>query len=539
MLLSEAIPRWTPLIARACVCVCAFVWSVVLTGVRSCVCSCVCCRDEFDRSSSLHCLPCGHTYCCACLRVMIDQAMIDETKMPPRCCTLPIPSSVLSELLDSEERLLFLKSVAQFSTPWEQRVFCPNAACGEFIPPGPKLDPKRPCVVVCRKCDTSACSMCKRVAHENGRDCPDDGDLDAVLKIGERSGWRRCYRCRTLVELVQGCTHMTCRCKAQFCYICGAIWDPTLGCPNLCNGEEEMERRRAREEAQLAEREAEKAAREAAEEGEATKQREAEKRTAESAEFQQLRDAQAKELERFTAYAEKKRDAMRAGQLQRKLALAERYSDLMEKMKERHAKTVAHLEDRQVRAEMSLRETLEQSERSVRIRLKHMEAYCEGLGRGNGSGENKMPVRTVTERDLRELGQQYSLRDGMERQHTARINVMRDQQAKAMEELVERQEDEWERIVERRDSETEDLAVEFALEEDELVKELEKKERRLRWRWVLSMEILRRKLEEQHGVRYATMAVPQIRVTEDWAAERSNYGEAADVKDPDAEGKDQ
>ncbi|MBE3112858.1 MAG: hypothetical protein IMZ46_20495, partial [Acidobacteria bacterium] len=340
-------------------------WSVILTGISSCVC----CRDEFNQSSALHSLTCGHTYCCACLRVMIDQAMTDEAKMPPRCCTLPMPSSTLSGLLDTDERLLFLKAVVQFSTPWDLRVFCPNASCGEFIPPLHKLDPKNPCVVACRKCDTNACSMCKRVAHENGRDCPDDFDLDAVLKIGEKSGWRRCYRCRTLVELVQGCTHMTCRCKAQvcrhlsyqprgprltnkFCYICGAIWDPTVGCPNICSGEEEMDRRREREEAQVAEREA-------AEEAAAAEHRDAERRTAESPEFRQLRGAQAAEVGRFTGYARKKRDAMWARQLQRKLALAERHSDQTDKMRERHAKTVSHLEDRQIRAEMAMRETLE------------------------------------------------------------------------------------------------------------------------------------------------------------------------------------
>lgn len=447
--------------------------------------------------------------------------------MPPRCCTLPIPSSILRELLDPDERLLFLKAVVQFNTPWELRVFCPNAACGEFIPPRHKLDPKQPCVVVCRKCDTSACSLCKRVAHENGRDCPDDGDLDAVLKIGEKSGWRRCYRCRTLVELVQGCTHMTCRCKAQFCYICGAIWDQTVGCPNLCNGEEEMERRRAQEEVQLAEREAEEARREAAAEAEATEQRDAETRTAESPEFQQLRATHEAEFERFMEYARKKRDTMWARQLQRKLALAEKHSDQLEKMKERHAKTAAHLEDRQIQAEMSLRDTLEQSERSVRIRLKYMEAYCERPG---GDSDDERPARQVTERDLRELDLQYNLRDGMERKHAARINVMRDRQLKAMEELVERQEEEWERLVARRDEETEDLAVGFALEADALVRELEKRERRLRWRWILGVEIVRRRLEGLHGVKYAGVAVPQGRITEDWAGDRSSGAEVLDAE---------
>ncbi len=80
--------------------------------------------------------------------------------------------------------------------------------------------------------------------------------VDAVLQMGEKSGCRRCYKCRTLVELTHGCSHITCRCKAQFCYICGAVWDPFVGCPNYCNGEEELERRRLEEEARIAEEEA-------------------------------------------------------------------------------------------------------------------------------------------------------------------------------------------------------------------------------------------------------------------------------------------
>jgi len=89
--------------------------------------SCVCCRDDFDKTSALQNLPCGHTYCGECLRVMINQATTDESKMPPRCCTQPIPGSIVKNLLAREEQHLFLKAVLQFSTPWESRIFCPNA----------------------------------------------------------------------------------------------------------------------------------------------------------------------------------------------------------------------------------------------------------------------------------------------------------------------------------------------------------------------------------------------------------------------------
>lgn len=492
--------------------------------------SCVCCREEFDQPDALHNLPCGHTYCSGCLTVMIDQAILDETKMPPRCCTSPIPRTTLESLLDPDERLLFLKAVVQFDTPWDLRIFCPKSTCEEFIPPRHNVDPKRPSLVACRKCDTAVCSLCKREAHGDGRDCPDDWDLDAVLRMGEKSGWRRCYRCRTLVELAQGCTHMTCRCKAEFCYICGAVWDPVGGCPNLCNEDEEMERRRAQGEALSAARDAEEAARADAEEAEAAARRDAEERTAKSPEFNELRDAQAAEQERLAAYAKKKRNDMWSRQLQMKLALGERHADQMAKMRERHAKTVSHLEDRQLRAEMSLRETLDQSERIVQIRLRHMEAYCEGLGQDS---EPDMPARVVTERDLRELGQQYNVRDGMERMHRSRINVMRDKQMKAAEELEERQEEEWERLAEKREGETEGMEAGFALEEEELGRVLGVRAVRLRRRWVLAAETLRRRLEMEKGVTYAGIPVPECRVSESDVEGSIGAGEVSDAADED------
>ncbi len=469
--------------------------------------SCVCCREEFSKAAqALQTLPCGHTYCENCLRIMVNQSRTDESKMPPRCCTQPIPGFTIKAILPREEQFAFLKSVLQFSTPWEARIFCPNSACLEFIPPRSKIDPKHPFEVVCRKCKARVCIMCKRNAHRLGQDCPDDWELEAVLKMGEKSGWRRCYKCRTLVELSQGCTHMTCRCKAQFCYICGAVWDNMIGCPNFCNGEEEMERRRVEEETRVAELAAQKEAQERAAAAAEAERIEAEKRTAESAEFKFLRLDQLQEMDRFGMFERKTKWIQWSRHAQKKLALVDRYTDQVEKMKERHAKTAQHLEDRQITAEMDFRATLEQGERSVRIRLKHMEAYCDGLGRAPDGG---MPQRVVTERDLRELGQQYNLRDGMARLHQARINVMRDQQAKRMEELLERQEAELQKLMDKRDEDLEDLAAEFAHDEDALSRVFLDRKAKLQRRWELAIEILRKEMEARDGVGYGPMALPE------------------------------
>lgn len=33
-----------------------------------------------------------------------------------------------------------------------------------------------------------------------------------------------CPRCNVIVELESGCNHITCRCKHEFCYVCGLDW---------------------------------------------------------------------------------------------------------------------------------------------------------------------------------------------------------------------------------------------------------------------------------------------------------------------------
>ena len=390
---------------------------------------------------------------------MITQSTTDESKMPPRCCTQPIPGGIIKTVLNRDDQQKFLKAVLQYSTPWEARIFCPNTSCSEFIPPRSKIDPKHPFEAICRNCRTRVCVTCKRNAHRLGQDCPDDWELDAVLKIGEKSGWRRCYKCRTLVELTQGCTHMTCRCKAQFCYICGAVWDPAVGCPNFCNGEEELERRRMEEEARLAELEAEKKALEEAAAAEELERLEAVKRSRENEEFKGLVAGQMAVVGRFGEYEEGMRGAMQARQARQRDGLREKYRELRDKMRERHGKTEQHLDDRQVQAEIDLMTALEQSKRSINIQLKYMEAYCS-------RDASRAPLREVTQKHLDQLGEQYRIRGGMERRHQSQVNVLREKQAQRMEELVERHKGEMDALGERNFEESEDLEVGFTNEEE-------------------------------------------------------------------------
>lgn len=277
-----------------------------------------------------------------------------------------------------------------------------------------------------------------------------------------------------------------------------------VGCPNYCNGEEELERRRVEEEARVAEEEAAKAAKEAAERLDAEEKIAAEKRTFESDELNSLRARQINERDRFAQFERKKRWIMWTRHGQAKINILERYNELSVKMKDRHNRTFSQLEDRQVAAEMDLLSSLKQQARSVSIRLRHMEAYCDGLGRNSSTTE---PARVVTEQNLRELGQQYNVRDDLERLHQSKVNVMRDKQAKQMDVLLERQGEELDKLVNRQDDELAILDDTFAKEEEEVSKMFEDRKSRLTRRWVLVEEVLRKNLEEKFGVTFAAMSL--------------------------------
>ncbi|KAK8222284.1 hypothetical protein BKA81DRAFT_296906, partial [Phyllosticta paracitricarpa] len=50
-----------------------------------------------------------------------------------------------------------------------------------------------------------------------------------LFSIAATNGWKRCYHCRRMVQLVLGCNHVSCLCGAEFCFHCGCRWR-TCGC---------------------------------------------------------------------------------------------------------------------------------------------------------------------------------------------------------------------------------------------------------------------------------------------------------------------
>jgi hypothetical protein len=172
--------------------------------------------------------------CHACLRRIFQLSVTDPQHMPPKCCTADvIPLPKVENLFDNKFKANWNRKYLEYTT--KNRIYCPARGCGTFIKPdhihtdkngganhGRKFGK-------CKKCGTKVCCLCNNKWHTS-RECPKDAATQEFVKIAKEAGWQRCFNCKATVELKEGCNHMTCRCTAEFCMVCGSKWK-TCDCP--------------------------------------------------------------------------------------------------------------------------------------------------------------------------------------------------------------------------------------------------------------------------------------------------------------------
>ena len=161
-------------------------------------------------------------------------SVTDPAHMPPKCCTADhIPLKHVDKLFDLKFKVKWNKKYQEYTT--NNRIYCPAKGCGEWIKPanihidtsgganGGRKYGK------CSRCKTKVCTTCNGKWHTS-RECPKDEATARFAEIAKKEGWQRCFNCSATVELKEGCNHMTCRCRAEFCMICGVKWK-SCDCP--------------------------------------------------------------------------------------------------------------------------------------------------------------------------------------------------------------------------------------------------------------------------------------------------------------------
>ena len=228
----------------------------------------------------------------------------------------------------------------------------------------------------------------------------------------------------------------------------------------------------------------------------------AKQRSIENDQLTILREQQMEEKHRIAQQYVCQHQELQAKYAMRKTQTTAQSSERKDTLRHRHNQSLTATEDRHLSAEVDLHRTLAFERQACDTRLRHMEAYCHSPKSLYG-----MPTRVVTDKDYRELAQQYHVRDSMGRLHDSRINVLREKQTKQLERLTAQQEEELAKLDEELRSELEQADMDYQSTVAERALAFEERKRRLEKRWALAEAVARRRLEIDWGQSFAPLPV--------------------------------
>lgn len=180
---------------------------------------------------------CSHSFCYDCTSSHIVTKIEDKAKEIP----CPALNCKVSLNFDSCRLIIPDKALVQWDEflclsliPNSQKLYCPFRDCSALL-----VNDSGEIVreIECLECKRSFCAEC-RVSWHSEFTCEEfqkvyskkKGREDKIVKmLAKKKNWRKCPKCKMYVEKSEGCVHITCRCKYQFCYRCGSKWSENHG----------------------------------------------------------------------------------------------------------------------------------------------------------------------------------------------------------------------------------------------------------------------------------------------------------------------
>lgn len=180
---------------------------------------------------------CSHSFCYDCTSKHITAKIEDNIK------TVTCPGLNCKVVLDSDEcRLMVTKDIV---IQWDetlcksmilesQKLYCPFRDCSALLVNDYQGVTKKTDCPVCKRPFCATCLVpwhseftCREFEKLNAKKKGKEDNMAEAL--AKKKMWRKCPRCKFFVEKTEGCLHITCRCKYEFCYRCGSKWSSSHG----------------------------------------------------------------------------------------------------------------------------------------------------------------------------------------------------------------------------------------------------------------------------------------------------------------------
>ncbi|XP_010261695.1 PREDICTED: E3 ubiquitin-protein ligase RNF144A-like [Nelumbo nucifera] len=198
-------------------------------------CFCEICMEGKAAAEMFKNKTCTHSYCTDCICKYVA-AKIEENvnmvKCPDVNCEGLLDPDHCRAIIPEEVFDRWGKALCESVILGSLKIFCPFTDCSVML-----LDDGGQVVKQseCPNCRRLFCAQCK-VPWHSGIGCEEfqslnEGDRKKedlmMIELANNKKWRRCPQCHYFVVKKDGCLHITCRCKFEFCYGCGRRWSPS------------------------------------------------------------------------------------------------------------------------------------------------------------------------------------------------------------------------------------------------------------------------------------------------------------------------
>jgi len=180
-------------------------------------------------------LGCRHVYCTGCLKHMLISAT-DGKSIPICCigdegrCKASVPLPVIERFISPVRLTQMFEN--SFRVHLEQHPnefrFCQTPDCTQIY----RVSKEDSAVIQCPACLIETCSHCHKSPHR-GLTCEENtliGSKTGQEQLLERwakghSNVKKCPDCGILIEKIDGCNHIHCRCGGHVCWICAKTFN--------------------------------------------------------------------------------------------------------------------------------------------------------------------------------------------------------------------------------------------------------------------------------------------------------------------------
>lgn len=191
--------------------------------------ACTICLEDNEPSQMFEVDECLHRFCFSCMKQHVEVKLLHGLlpACPHEACKVKLNVDSCRKFLTPKLLNIMVQRIKEESIPVTEKIYCPYPKCSALMSRNEVILPEysskqRPYgsskVRKCIQCDGSFCIDCKVPWHEK-MSCndykrlnpPRYGEEVKLKALARENLWRQCVKCKHMIELAEGCFHMTCR----------------------------------------------------------------------------------------------------------------------------------------------------------------------------------------------------------------------------------------------------------------------------------------------------------------------------------------